>query len=57
MPLDPQECCECAKRCIEQAAETTDSDAQEILLSTAQGWERLVSKLADAQELLAQNLR
>jgi hypothetical protein len=27
MPLDPQECYECAKRCIEQAAETTDSDA------------------------------
>jgi hypothetical protein len=42
---------------MEQAAETTDPNAQEILISTAQGWERLASKLADAQELLAQNLR
>ena len=58
MPLDPHECHEYAKRCMELAAETTDSNAQEILVSTAQNWERLASKLADAQEeLLAQCLR
>jgi hypothetical protein len=40
------------------AAETTDPDAQEILVSTAQNWERLASNLADVQEeLLAQRLR
>jgi hypothetical protein len=58
MPLDPHECHEYAKRCMELAAETTDPNAQEILLSTAQNWERLASKLADDQEeLLAQCLR
>jgi hypothetical protein len=58
MPLDPHECHENAKRCMELASETIDSSAQEILLSTAQNWERLASKLADAQEeLLAQCLR
>jgi hypothetical protein len=58
MPLDPHECRENAKRCMELAADTIDSNAQEILLSTAQNWERLASKLADAQEeLLAQCLR
>ena len=36
MPLDPHECHEYAKRCMELAAETTDPNAQEILLSTAQ---------------------
>ena len=48
MPLDPHECHENAKRCMELAAETTDPNAQEILESTAQNWERLASKLADA---------
>jgi vacuolar-type H+-ATPase subunit H len=58
MPLDPRDCREHAKRCIELAAETTDPKAQEILTNTAQNWERLASKLADAQEeLLAQCLR
>ena len=58
MPLDPHECHEYAQRCMDLAAETTDPDAQEILVSTAQNWERLASKLADAQEdLLAQCLR
>ena len=58
MPLDPYECHENAKRCMELAAETTDPNAQEILESTAHNWERLASKLADAQEeLLAQCLR
>ena len=58
MPLDPQECRDNAKRCVELAGETTDPNAQEILVSTAQNWERLASKLADAQEeLLAQCLR
>jgi hypothetical protein len=43
---------------MELAAETTDPNAQEILLSTAQNWERLASKLADdREELLAQCLR
>jgi hypothetical protein len=43
---------------MELASETIDSRAQEILLSTAQNWERLASKLADAQEeLLEQCLR
>ena len=43
---------------MDLAAETTDPNAQEILVSTAQNWERLASKLADAQEeLLAQCLR
>ena len=58
MPLDPRECHESAKRCMELASETTDPNTQEILLSTAQNWERLASKLADIQEeLLAQCLR
>jgi hypothetical protein len=58
MPLDPRECRENAKRCMKLAAETTDPNAQEILINTAQGWERLASKLAEAQEeLLAQCLR
>ena len=58
MPLDPYECHEHAKRCMELAAETADPNAQEILVSTAHNWERLASKLADAQEeLLAQYLR
>ena len=58
MPLDPHECHEYAKRCMKLATETTDPNAQEILLSTAQNWERLASKLADDQEeLLAQCLR
>ena len=58
MPLDPHECHEYAQQCMDLAAETTDPDAQEILVSTAQNWERLASKLADAQEeLLAQCLR
>ena len=58
MPLDPHECHEYAQRCMDLVAETTDPDAQEILVSTAQNWERLASKLADAQEeLLAQCLR
>ena len=53
MPLDPHECHEYAP--ADLAAETTDPDAQEILVSTAQNWERLASQLADAQEeLLAQ---
>jgi hypothetical protein len=42
---------------MELAAGTTDPDAQEILTTTAQGWERLATKLADAEELLAQHLR
>ena len=58
MPLDPHECRENAKRCLELASETIDSSAQEILVSTAENWERLASTLADAQEeLLAQCLR
>lgn len=58
MPLDPHECRENAKRCMELATETTDPNAQEILVSTAHNWERLASTLADAQEeLLAQCLR
>jgi hypothetical protein len=58
MPLDPHECHEYAKRCMKLAAETTDPSAHEILVSTAQNWERLASKLADAQEeFLAQCLR
>ena len=58
MPLDPYECQEYAQRCTDLAAETTDPDAQEILVSTAQNWERLAVKLADAQEeLLSQCLR
>jgi hypothetical protein len=58
MPLDPQECRENAKRCVELAVETTDPNAKEILVSTAQNWERLAAKLAEAQEeLLAQCLR
>jgi hypothetical protein len=58
MPLDPQECLENAKRCLELASETIDSRAQEILVSTAHNWERLASTLADAQEeSLAQCLR
>jgi hypothetical protein len=36
MPLDPHECHVCAQRCLDLAAETTDIDAQEILVSTAQ---------------------
>ena len=58
MPLDPHECRAYAKRCVKLAAETTDPDAQEILINAADNWERLASKLADAQEeLLAQCLR
>jgi len=58
MPLDPHECHAYAQRCMNLAAETTDPDAQEILVSTAQNWERLASNLADVQEeLLAQRLR
>ena len=58
MPLDPHECHENAKRCMELATATTDPNAQEILVSTAHNWERLASTLADAQEeLLAQCLR
>ena len=58
MPLDPHECHEHAKRCMELAGETTDPNAHEILVSTAQNWERLATKLADVQEeLLAQCLR
>ena len=58
MPLDPRECHVYAQRCMNLAAETTDIDAQEILVSTAQNWERLASKLADVQEeQLAQCLR
>ena len=49
MPLDPHECRAAAKRCMELAAETTDANADEILLNTAQGWERLAAKLADAR--------
>jgi hypothetical protein len=56
MPLDPHECHENAKRCMELASETIDSRAQEILLSTAQNWERLASKLVQ-EELVAQCLR
>jgi hypothetical protein len=49
MPIDAPECNEQAKRCINKlAAETTDPHAQEILISTAQNWERLAAKLADA---------
>jgi hypothetical protein len=48
IPIDAQECNEQAKRCIKLAAETTDPHAQEILISTAQNWERLAAKLADA---------
>ena len=44
MPLDPYECHEHAKRCMELAAETADPNAQEILVSTAHNWERLASK-------------
>ena len=55
MPLDPHECRAYAKRCMELAAQTTDPNAHEILLNTAQGWERLAAKLADAEELLAQS--
>ena len=58
MPLDPHECHANAKRCLELASETRDHRAQEILVSTAQNWERLASTLADAQEeVLAQCLR
>ena len=58
MPVDPHECNEQARRCLKLAAETTDPSAQEILISTAQNWERLAAKLAEAQEeLLAQCLR
>ena len=53
MPLDPHECRAYAKRCMELAAETTDPNAHEILLNTAQGWERLGAKLAAVEELLA----
>ena len=53
MPLDPHECRAHAKRFMELAAETTDPNAHEILLNTAQGWERLAAKLAAFEELLA----
>ena len=53
MPLDPHECRAYAKRRMELAAETTDPNAHEILLNTAEGWERLAAKLADVEELLA----
>ena len=43
MPLDPHDCRAYAKRCMELATETTDPNAQEILLNTAQGWERLAA--------------
>ncbi len=36
MPLDPHECHEYAKRCLKLATETTDPNAREILVSTAQ---------------------
>ena len=55
MPLDPHECHEQAKRCMKLAAETTDPNAQEILTTSAQRWERLAVKLADAEELLKQS--
>ena len=50
MPLDPQECRENAERCLKLASETADCSAQQILVSTAQNWERLASTLAETQE-------
>ena len=50
MPLDPRECRERAKRCLQLAAETTDPNAQEILTTSAQRWQRLASELADIEE-------
>ena len=49
MPLDPRECREHAKRCLQLAAETTDPNAQEILTTSAQRWHRLASELADIE--------
>lgn len=40
---------------FELAAETTDP-TQEILTTSAQRWERLAAKLADAEELMKQSL-
>ena len=50
MPFDPRECRERAKRCLQLAAETTDPNAQEILTTSAQRWQRLASELADVEE-------
>ena len=55
MPLDPYECHEQAKRCLKLVAETADPDAQEIPTTSAQRWERLAAKLADAEELMKQS--
>jgi hypothetical protein len=58
VPLDLYACQENAEQCLKLAAETTDLNAQEILRSTAQNWERLAAMMAEAQEeLLAQCLR
>ena len=56
MPLDPFECRENAMKCRKLATETTDPGVQEILVEVAHGWDRLASKLADTNELLAQSL-
>jgi hypothetical protein len=44
VPLDLHQCCGTPSGVWKLAAETTDPNAQEILINTAQNWERLASK-------------
>ena len=44
--IDPKECSENAKRCVELAAKATDPVVQRRLLETAKGWMRLAFDLA-----------
>ena len=55
MPLDPIECSENAMRCRKLATETTDPRVQDLLVEIAHGWDRLASKLANTDELLAKS--
>ena len=56
MPIDPEKCLENAMRCRKLALETTDPRGQEILIEIAHGWDRLASKVAATNELLADSL-
>ena len=49
MPCSPKECREHAKHCVARAAETTDPVVKDILLGTAQQWERLAANLDDSR--------
>jgi molecular chaperone GrpE (heat shock protein) len=53
--LDANACRENAKRCMAQAAETTDPRLKEHLAEIAQGWARLAADYANLNDRLAED--